>query len=325
MRRREFITLLGRASAAWPLQRARAQKAPIRIGLLASGAAASANSATVIYTIKQGLRDNGLVEGQDYVLEARFAAGDYERFPEMAHELAKAGARVLLVHTVASTRAAQNVSPPVAVVMLSVNDPLGMGLVASLARPGGNTTGMASLNEDITSKLLDIEHKVVPNAKNIAALFNPANPTNPVFLDDFQTAANAIGITVLPIELRLRETLDAAFSTIAARHPDFLYIVADSAIWDLNDRIATFALAQGLPSLTSLPNYAKLGGLMNYAAFPFRRACYFVKRILDGANPGDLPVEVPTRADLVINLKTARTLGLTIPPGVLAIADEVIE
>src|SRR5262249_20434584 len=147
-----------------------------------------------------------------------------------------------------------------------------------LARPGGYTTGMATLNEDVTRKLLEFQLEVIPNAKTVVALFNPANPSNLINLDNLQEMAGASGIMVLPAEFRLSDTLDAVFSTIAARHPDAIHIGADSGIWDVDDRIAAFALAQGLPSFTNLPNYAKLGGLMNYGAFPFRRACYFVKR-----------------------------------------------
>jgi putative ABC transport system substrate-binding protein len=154
MQRREFIALLGGATAIWPL-RALAQKALVRIGFLASGAAGSANSTAQIENLKQGLREHGLVDGRDYVLDVQFAAGDYELFPDMARKLVQAGARMLLVNTIASTRAAQNVNPPVPVVMLTMNDPVGTGLVASLARPGGYTTGMATLHEDLTPKTID--------------------------------------------------------------------------------------------------------------------------------------------------------------------------
>jgi len=175
MQRREFMALVGGATATWPLG-ALAEKAPIRIGFLASGAPGSAFSTAQIDNIKQGLRENGLVDGGDYVLDAQFAAGDYELFPEMARKLVQAGARMILVNTIASTRAAQNVDPPIPVIMLNINDPVGTGLVESLARPGGLTTGMASLTEDLTPKLLDYQREVVPNASVIAALFNPANP-----------------------------------------------------------------------------------------------------------------------------------------------------
>jgi putative ABC transport system substrate-binding protein len=328
MGRREFLGLVGVAAAVWPLPTHAAQKQPIRLGFLASGIAGSANSAFQISAIKQGLSDNGLIEGRDYVLETRFAAGNYQRFPEMARDLAQSGARVILALTIASVRAAQNVTPAVPVVMLAINDPVGTGLVESLARPGGHTTGMATLNEDLTPKLLEIQHEVLPKAKTIAAIFNPANPTNPPFLARLGSAASAMGMTVLPFELKSPGELDSVFATLAAQHTDMLQIVADSAIIDLHDRIAALALAHRLPSFSNLTNYAKFGGLMAYGISLealFIRATYFVKRILDGAAPGDLPVEQPTKFELAVNLKTAQALGLRIPPTLLSRADEVIE
>src|SRR5260370_34275330 len=263
MRRREFIGLAGVTAAAWPLV-AHAQKAPIRIGFLASGAAVSATSAAQIDAIIRGLADNGLIGGRDYLLESCFSAGNYERFPGLARELAQAGARVILVNTIASVRAAQNVTPPVPVVMLAINDPVGTGLVASLARPGGYTTGMATLNEDLTPKLLEIQHEVIPNAKTIAVLFNPANPTNPVYVDKLRAAAGAMGMTVLPVGLKSPDELDSIFSTLAAQHPDTLQLVADSGNLDLSDRIAALALAHRLPSFSTVTSYAEFGGLMAY-------------------------------------------------------------
>jgi putative tryptophan/tyrosine transport system substrate-binding protein len=289
---------------------------------------ASANSAAQTDAIKQGLRDNGLIEGQDYVLESRFPAGNYELFPGMARELAQAGARVILVNTIASVRAAQSLTPPIPVVMLAINDPVGTGLVASLARPGGYTTGMATLNEDLTPKLVEFQREVIPKATTIAALFNPANPTNPIFLGNLRTVAGAMGMHVLPVALKSPDELDSVFSTLAAQHPDTLQLVADSGNLDLSDRIAALALAHRLPSFSTVTSYAEFGGLMAYGISLralFIRAASFVERILDGAKPGDLPVEQPTKIELVINLKAAKTLGLSIPPTLLSRADQVIE
>jgi putative ABC transport system substrate-binding protein len=319
--------LVGGAAAAWPLA-AHAQKQPLRIGFLASGTAGSASSAVQIGAIKQGLSENGLIEGRDYVLETRFATGNYERFPEMARELAQSGARLMLGLTIASVRAAQNLMPPLPVVMLAINDPVGTNLVASLARPGGHTTGMATLNEDLTPKLLEIQHDVLPNARTIAALFNPLNPTNPVFLANLRAAAGPMGITVLPFELKSPGELESVFAALAAQHPDMLQIVADSGIIDMHDHIAALALAHRLPSFANLTNYARFGGLMAYGISLealFIRATYFVKRSMDGASPGDLPVEQPTKFELAVNLKTANALGLGIPPTLLSRTDEVIE
>ncbi len=327
MRRREMITALGGTAVAWPLG-THAQAAPVRLGFLASGAAGSSNSAAQIDALKEGLRENGLMEGRDYILETHFAAGDYGQFPEMARKLAQAGARVILVNTIASVRAAQNVAPPVPVVMLAINDPVGTGLVATLARPGGYTTGMATLNEDLTPKLVEFQREVIPKATTIAALFNPANPTNPAFLVNLRAAAGTMGMTVLPFALKSPDELDAVFSALAAQRPDTLQLVADSGNLDLSDRIAALALAHRLPSFATVTDFAQLGGLMAYG-IPgralFARAAYYVKRILGGAKPGDLPVEQPTKIELVINLRTAKAIGLSIPPTLLSRADEVIE
>ncbi len=327
MQRREFITLLGGALAAWP-RAARAQKAPIRIGFLVSGAATSLFVAYKIDLIKKGLSDNGLIEHRDYVLEVRFAAGNYKRFPELARELAQVGVSVVLANTPASVLAAQRLTPPVPVVMIAVNDPVGAGLVASLAQPGGHTTGTATLNQDVTPKILEFVRTVIPKATVIAALINPSNPTHPAMLGNLRTQAAAIGITVIPFELKAPDALEAVFSSIAERHPDALQIVSDSGNLDLSDRIAALALAQRLPAFASTPSFAKFGGLMAYGATiepMFMRSGYFVKRIMDGTKPADLPVEQPTRIELWINLKTAKALGLNIHPQLLATADEVIE
>ena len=264
VRRREFISLIGGA-AAWPIV-ARAQTSLHRIGFLASGAAESANSADQIDLLKQGFRENGLVEARDYMLEVRFAAGDYGRFPELARELAQAGVSVIMANTIASVRAAQRLTPPVPVVMLSINDPVGAGLVASLARPGGHTSGMATLGEDLTPKLLEFERAIVPKAKVIAVLFNPANPTNLAFLDKLRTQAEAIGLTVLPFALKSPDELDAVFASLAERTPGALQIIGDSGTFDLSDRIAALALAHMLPTFTSGTQFAKWGGLLAYGA-----------------------------------------------------------
>jgi putative tryptophan/tyrosine transport system substrate-binding protein len=327
LRRSEFLGVVGGAAAVWPV-RSLAQKTLIRIGLLGSGAANSAVSLGQIAAIKQGLRENGLIDGRDYVLEARFAAGNYERFPEMARELAQAKVSVILTNTIASVRAAQRLTPPLPIVMIAINDPIGTGLVASLARPGGHTTGMATLNEDLTPKLLEFERAILPKAKVIAALFNPSNPTNLKFLEDLRPRARAMGITMEPVELKSPDALDAAFSSLVARHPDALQVLADSGTMDLSERLAGLALSHRLPSFTTAPNLTEFGFLLSYG--PSRdklliRSGYFVKRILEGANPSDLPVEQPTQVELWINLKTAKTLGLDIPVQLQQLADHVIE
>lgn len=327
MKRREFMAVVGGATATWPLV-AFAQKAPVRIGFLASGAAGSAFSTGQIDNLKQGLRVNGLTDGRDYVLDTQFAAGDYEQFPEMARMLTAAGARMILVNTTASARAAQNIKPPVPIVMLNQNDPVGTGLVASLARPGGYTTGIASLNEDVTPKTIELQLEVAPKATVIVALFNPANLTNPPFVAKLSAAAGAKGMTVRPFALRSQGELDAVFSALVAERPDTVQLIPDTGNMDLADRIATLATAHRIPTFSNYSPFVFLGGLLSYGfseRWSFTRAAYLVKRILDGAMPGELPVEQPTKIELAINLKTAKALDLNIPPSLLARADEVIE
>jgi putative tryptophan/tyrosine transport system substrate-binding protein len=332
MRRRQFLGALGSAALGgsalgWPHE-TRAQKPPVRIGFLASGAAASINSAFQIKTIERGLESNGLVEGRDYIFEPRFSGGRDEQFREMAHELAQAGVSMILANTIASVRAAQRLVPPVPVVMVSINDPVGAGLITSLARPGGHTTGVASLNEDLIPKLLEFQRAILPNARSIAALYNPANPTSPAFLENLRVHAGALGMSVMPVEMQSRDELEAAFAALPARHPDALQVVSDSGTLDLSDRIAALARANRLPAFATSPDFARLGGLMAYGApreQPFIRSAYFVKRILDGADPGELPVEQPSRIELWINLRTAKALDLIVPASLVAAANKVIE
>ena len=327
MRRRQFLGVLGGAAIGWPNEIV-AQKAPVRIGFLASGAAASINSEVQVKTIKRGLEANGLIEGRDYIFEARFSGGRYERFPELARELAQTGVSVILVNTIASVRAAQNLVPPVPVVMMSINDPIGTGLIASLARPGGHTTGVATLAEELTPKLIEFQRAILPNATSIAAIYNPANPTNSAFLKDLRERAGALGMSVAAIEVRSRDELEAAFAALPAHRPDVLQVISDSGLLDLSDRIAALALMNRLPTFSTSPDFARFGGLIAYGASRealYLRSAYFVKRILDGANPGDLPVEQPSRIELWINLRTAKALNLTVPASLLAIADQVIE
>ena len=327
MQRRKFMKLVGTSIAALPLA-ALAQKAPVRIGLLASGSPTSLYTVNLIKAIKQGLFDSGLVEGRDYSLQPRYAEGDYERFPALAKELAQTGITIILAHTIASVRAAQKLTPPIAVVMLSINDPVGAGLVASLSRPGGNTTGLANLEEDLTTKLLEFQRSIVPAARRIATLFNPRNPTHASFLKKLRAQAEALGMKVLPVELKAPDALEDVFAGLAVQRPDSLQIMSDSGIFDLSERIASLALMHRIPSFATLPDFVEAGGLFAYGASRrrlFIRSGYYVKRILEGVRPGDLPVEQPTRVELWINVRTAKALNLVVPTTLLAQADEVIE
>src|SRR5262245_24133978 len=327
MKRRDFIALLGGTAATWPLS-AGAQT-PARLGYLGAGTANSDYMRRLLAGLKQGLTENGMIEGRDYLLETRFA-GDYERFPALARELQQAKVRIILPSTIAAVRAAQQLSPPIPVVMPAINDPVGTGLIASLAHPGGLTTGTATLNEDLTPKLMEFLRVLFPRATTLAALYNPANPSNlKLFLPSLRSETSARGISLIELAFKSPADLGSTLSTLVAeQHPDALQLVADSFILDQADRIAALALAQRLPTLASVAEVAYAGALLAYGLSVtelFRRSAYFVKRILEGENPAELPVEQPTRIGLVINLKTAKALGVDVPAQLLARADEVIE
>ena len=327
MRRREFITLFGGVAVAWPLA-AWAQKAPVVIGFLGSQAAAPPPKDPQTIALNQGFLDYGLIQGRDFVFEQRFTAGDDERFPEFARDLARLQARMILANTPAGVRAVQRLDPPIPVVMVIMNDPVGAGLVASLAHSGNHTTGTASLHDDVTPKLLEFLREIVPNARVLGVLFNPLNATNPIILENLRVKADSVGVKVLPIAFKPRDDLDALFAVLGAQHLDALQIIADPGIVDLKHRITALAAAHRLPLFSSSVLIVEAGGLVSYGASVnkiLRRTGYYVKKILEGANPTDLPIEQPTGLELIINLKTAKMLGIEIPATLLARADQVIE
>lgn len=324
MRRREFIAILGGA-AAWPFE-AIAQRNPAVIGFMGSGVAET--STHLLNALMQGLRENGLAEGKDFVLVARWAEGHYERFSAFARELTDKGARVIVVTTIAGARAAQQTTSVIPIVMASMNDPVGNGLVASLARPGGNTTGMASLSQDLTPKLVEFLRAVLPNATNAAVLYNPTNASNTAYFENVRVHAVPRGITVQGFALSTPDKLEPTFIAIAENRPDVLLVIPDAATLDLGARLAALSLQHRIPIISTDSDLTSVGGLISYGISRrenYRRSAYFVKRILDGVNPADLPIEQPTRVLLSVNLKTARALGLTLPPSLLSTADEAIE
>jgi putative tryptophan/tyrosine transport system substrate-binding protein len=325
MRRREFITLIGGTAAAWPLG-ARAQREAALIGFLISGSAGS--FAIFVDAFKQGMRDNGMVEGRDYVLDLRFAEGDYRRFQTLAAEVAKRKPAVIVVTTITAARGAQRASSTIPIVMTGLIDPVGQGLIASLARPGGNTTGLANLAQDVTPKLVEILRSTFPAIKVIAMLFNPANPANRKLSEAIPTQASSIDVTIRLVEFKTAGELDATFAALTQQPPEALVVMSDAALYDLREPISALALKHRLPTIAYVPEFTDAGALMSYG--PPRQAMYrhaadYVKKILAGAKPADLPVEQPTQVELSINLRTAKALGITIPDTVLARADRVIE
>jgi putative ABC transport system substrate-binding protein len=325
MKRREFLTLIGGAALSWPFD-AYAQKDPVRLAFLGSGTAES--SAILLDGLKDGLRENGLIEAKDYIIDVRWANGAYDRFPAFAHELAQNNPRVILVTTIAAARAAQRLVPPIPVVMTGLINPVDAGLIKSLARPGGNTTGVSSMIQDITTKSLEFLLAVVPKASVVAALYNPANPTNRPMFEEAQTYAAARGLKLQAVELKSPAELDGTFAALINGHPDALLIISDATLIDLRERVAALALQARIPTSSSIPEMTDAGALIGYGPPRrdfYRRSATYVKKILDGANPADLPVEQPTLIEMSLNLKTAKVLGTTVPDALSARADRVIE
>lgn len=317
--------LVGGTVAAWPLA-ARAQREAALVGFLISGSAGS--FAIFVDAFRQGMRDNGMVEGRDYVLDLRFAEGDYRRFQILAAEVAKRNPAAIVVTTISAARAAQRASSTIPIVMTGLIDPVGQGLIASLARPGGNTTGLANLAQDVMPKLVEILRTTFPTIKVVAMLFNPANPANRKLSEAMPTQASSLGMTVRLVEFKAAAELDATFAALTQQPPEALVIMSDAALYDLREPISAWALKYRLPAIAYVPEFTDAGTLMSYG--PPRQAMYryaavYVKKILTGAKPSDLPVEQPTQVEFSINLRTAKALGITIPDTVLARADRVIE
>jgi putative ABC transport system substrate-binding protein len=325
MKRREFITLICGAAAIWPLGARAQQQAPV-IGFLVSGAADS--FAIFVDAFKQGMRDNGMIEDRDYVLDLRFADGDYSRFPLFASEVVRRKPAAIVVTTISAARAAQHATTTIPIVMTGLIDPVGQGLITSLARPGGNTTGLANLAQDVMPKLVEILRAAFPTIRVIAILFNPANPANRELSKALPAQSNSIGVTIRPVEFRGVGELDATFATLAQQPPDALVVMSDAALYDLREPISALALRHRLPIIAYVPEFTDAGALMSYGPprqAMYRRTADYVKKILTGTKPADLPVEQPTQIELSFNLKTAKTLGITIPDALLARADRVIE
>ncbi len=283
---------------------------------------------SMVGAIKQGLRENGLVEGKEYSLEQRWADGDYERFAAFARELVEQKVAVIIVTTIAAARAAQRETSVIPIVMGMINDPVGSGLVTSLARPGGNTTGMASLNEDITPKMVESLKGIIPKAAAVVVLFNPLNPSNLAMLANLRTKLGETGIAVRAVEADAPANLNSSVASAVAEKPDAILVVPDNAIAALAEAIAALGLQHQIPVISTIQELTRAGGLISYGPNRieiYRRSAFFVKKVLDGVKPADLPVEQPTRLVLTVNLKTARALGVSIHETILATADEVIE
>jgi putative ABC transport system substrate-binding protein len=325
MRRREFISLLG-GTAVWPVA-ARAQpssKMPT-VGFL--GATTSFTSPQWAAAFAQRLRELGWTEGRNVAIEYRWAEGRNERMAEIAAELVRARADVIVAQGTPAALTAKNATAAIPIVFVLPGDPVGSGLVASLARPGGNVTGLSSQTADLGGKRLDLLREIVPGLRRLAMMGNAGNSANVSDMHEFQTAARASGLDATTFEIRRTEDITAAFATLKGK-VDALYVAPDALLNTNRMRINTLALAARLPTMYGARENVEAAGLISYGpSFTdlFRRAGDYVDKILRGTRPADLPVEQPTKFELVVNLITAMALGLTVPPTLLAVADEVIE
>src|SRR5437899_10168493 len=326
MKRREFITLLGSAAAAWPLAAHAEQPGKLpSIGFLGAGTASAWSPWVAAFV--QRLRELGWIEGRNVAIEYRWAEGRSERFAEIAAEFIRLKVDVIVTSGTPAVVAAKQATSVIPIVFATAGDPLGTGLVASLALPGGNVTGLSIQQTDLIGKRLELLREVVPGLRRLAILANVENPYTALELSEAQAAARKLALEVVQLEIGRAEEIVPAFEAVKGR-ADALYILPDSLTNSNRIRINTLALGARLPTLHAVRENVEAGGLMSYGPNRpdlYRRAADFVDKILRGAKPGDIPVEQPSKFDLVIDLTTAKALDLQIPESFLLRADEVIE
>jgi putative ABC transport system substrate-binding protein len=327
MRRRQFITLLGGA-ATWPLTARAQQPAMPVIGFVNNGAADA--SVAIALAFRKGLGETGFVEGQNVTVEYHWLEGQYDRLPALVADLVRR--RVAVIAALNSTFtaiAAKAATATIPIVFAVSEDPVKLGLVASLARPGGNATGMNTFSREVTAKRLGILHELVPKAVRVAVLINPANATSAeTTLREVQEAARAIGLQIHVLNASTSREIDAAFAMPARERPDALFVAPDGFFASRRIQLANLAARDRIPAIYANPVNVAAGGLLSYGADfadSYRQVGIYTGRILKGAKPADLPVVQSTKFELVINLQTARLLGIEVPPTLLALADEVIE
>ena len=325
MQRRQFITLVGGA-AAWPIAVRAQQPAKLpTIGFL--GATTSSVQSQWTAAFVQRLRELGWIEGRTIAIEYRWAEGRSERAAEIAAEFVRLKVDVIVTSGTATVVALKQATSVIPIVFASVGDPVGTGLIANLARPGGNATGLSNQTNDLGSKRLELLREVVPDLRRLAIMANAGNPAAVLEMAEVQAAARTLGLEVATFEIRRADDIAPAFQALKD-HADVLYVVFEPLVNTNRVRITTLALGARLPTVSGFREFVDAGGLMSYGAnLPdlFRHAGEYVDKILRGAKPGDLPVEQPTKFDLVINLTTAKVLDLKVPTALLARADAVIE
>ena len=326
IRRREFITLLGGAAAAWPLAALAQQPSKLpTIGYL--GSQTLATHADWHAAFLQRLRELGWIDGRNLVIEYRWAEGSGERAAKLAAEFVKLRVDAIVTYANPMILAAKQATSIIPIIFAGAADPVGTGLVASLARPGGNVTGLSSENTDLASKRLELLREIVPSLRRVAIMANISNPASVLDMNEAKSAAHALGLDVIALEVERAPDIVRAFDQINTR-AEGLYVCVDTLLFSNRVRINTLALAARLPTMLSTHEQVAEGGLMSYAAnYPhlFRRAGDYLDKILRGAKPADIPVEQPTKFDLIINLTTAKALDLKVPLPLLATANEVIE
>ena len=329
MKRREFITLIGGAAATWPLA-ARAQQPAGRVYRLGYFAITSRErSLHLMKAFEEGLRKLGYRVGENVVIEYRFANGEMERLPALAADLARLGVDIIVSGNNVTTVAAMKATTTIPIVMSNSAEPVSAGFVASLARPGGNVTGFSSEpGDEIYGKRLEFLKETVPNLSRVGILWNPDFAPNLERLKSTREASQALGLTLVPAEAREIDALDQAFATMVRERTQVLVVLSDGVLFNCRGQIGVMAVKNRLPAISAVREYAEAGLLLSYGIdLPdqFRRSAVFVDKIFKGAKPADLPVEQPTKFELVVNLKTAKALGLDVPPTLLTRADEVIE
>ena len=326
MRRREFITLLGGTVAFWPLAALAQQAAMPTIGFLDPGSPEANHFIAV--ALVEGLTETGYVEGKNLAVEYRWANGQYDRLPALAAELVAGHLAAIAVLAPVAALAVKQATTSIPIVFGLGSDPVKDGLVGSLSRPGGNITGATFFSNLLDAKRLDLLRQLVPNAKVFALLLNPKNAEAEYQTNATLEAARSLGVQLIVLQASTEREIDDSFANLTQQHADALYIAADAFLSNHAAQIAKLGLRYGLATSFAFREQVAAGGLMSYGASitdAMRQVGRYVGRILRGERPGDLPVQQPTKFDLVVNLKTAKALGLTVPPSMLLLADEVIE
>ena len=326
MRRREFIYALGGAAAAWPLAARAQQPAMPVIGFLRASTAAG--SAHLLAALRRGLNELGFVEGQNLTIEYRWAEGQSARLPALAADLVSRRVAVIVASASEASIAAKAATSTIPIVFVTAADPISSGLVASLNRPGGNATGVSYLTSALGAKRLELVHQVAPAAKSVAVLMNPSNPTSAPFMRDVQAGAQVLGLQILVTTVTNGDDLESVFAHLAQQRPGALIMSADPRFTARAAQLAALAARHALPVIYTTREFAEAGGLMSWGTSlteQYRLAGTYAGKILKGAKPADLPVLLPDKYELTINLKAAKALGLDMPAKLLALADEVIE